>query len=178
MRAWTATRPRSWTSAGPPRIGRASSPQRTAAPAVSSATPAECPASQGEMRSAKSPIAARARSIASSVEGELPARLGGERGVPDGRALVVREDLRRPVGERGDDAGSNAPPARSRTTPTAASTPPIIRWNVASRATCTIRTESGISSPPSPFGSPLPSQRSVNAREQRLHRGREAEAQS
>ena len=43
-------------------------------------------------------------------EGERPAWLGRERGVPDGRALVVREDLPRPVGERGDDAGVECAP--------------------------------------------------------------------
>ena len=109
MRAWHGDAPEVVDQRGPPRIGRLQ-PAAPAAPAVSSATPEECPASQGEMRSAKSPIAARARSIAVLGEGERPARLGRERGVPDGRALVVREDLPRPVGERGDDAGVERAP--------------------------------------------------------------------
>ena len=42
-------------------------------------------------------------------------------------------------------SGSNAPPARLRTTPAANSGPPSMRWKVASRATEAIRTGSGIS---------------------------------
>ena len=147
-RAPDASRPRSPTSQRPPAA--AASPRRRT----------ECPTRYGETRSAKSPIAARARSIASpsrSAEGTARRRASRPRPI----ALVIeREDLAGLVGEHAAIAGSNARPARSRTTRAACSAPPSRRWKAASRATCTIRSGSGIS-PVRPAGLPLPSQRSV-----------------
>ena len=77
-------------------------------------------------------------------------------------SLVEREDLARHRRRgRRRPRGSNACPARSRTTRTARLSPPSMRWKAASRATCTIRIASGISSPFARPSQPLPSQRSV-----------------
>ena len=165
IRAGTATRPTSWTIAArrrPPSSGRrrGRTAGRRAPPAPPRPTSDRPGRATRGRRSRPSPRApGRSRLPAASVAG--PARAASISSQAE-RARVERED-RRPASSASwvAIAGSNACPARSRMTRAAWSSPPSRRWNAASRATWTMRSGSGISSPASPAGSPLPSQRSV-----------------
>ena len=87
-------------------------------------------------------------------------RLTRQRVLPRRAAGFDHHDLR-VVGERDRDVGIEGSAGPIRTTWAANSVPPSARWEVASRATCTILTGSGISSRRAPEGWPLPSQRSL-----------------
>ena len=176
MRAGTATRPTSWTQRRPADRDdrRPSKPQRSRgrrrqlAPRRPSGR-----RGTGETRSAKSPIAASARSIAvarrASAAGAARTRASPPTPSASRRA---RGSRRRRPRARAAIAGSNAPPARSRTTP---------RGVLLARRACAGTRRRGRRARSAAAagsrrrrarpGSPLPSQRSVKPREQACDRG-------
>ena len=125
-----------------------------------SATPDERPLKLGDDRSAKSPIAASARSIAapsSCIGGEGSQARTSSHTDPSSSASSSSA----PSATSRASSGSNAAPARSRTIRAACSAPPSMRCIAASCATWAIRSGSGIWSRSARPSGPLPSQRSV-----------------
>ena len=161
---WTATRPRSWTRRrAPDRCGaRRIDPAtvRRRARQLGDAGRVPCKVGRGQVGEVTDRRQGAVDSLA--LQRQCGLRLARQRLLPSGRFVDVREDLLGTVGEAvGDLEGRMHAPARSRTIRTASSSPPSRRCKVASRATCVIRTGSGISSPLARRRYPLPSQRSV-----------------
>ncbi len=124
-----ATRPRSWTLAARRTAATScsASPAHRAAAAARVATPAEWPARYGDARSAKSPIAARAASMASPSSRR---RGAGSQASTSSHADASGSSARISTASsasRVASSGSSPAPPCSRTACAAASTPPSMR---------------------------------------------------